>query len=78
MTFVRVQTEPSGEKRKGPAAFTLGEREFRVQQVLDRWDGSDHTYFRVIAEDDIIYILRHDIETGQWEVTTMDAFSGTC
>ncbi len=78
MTFVRVQTKSAGKKVEGPASFTLGQREFRVQEVLDRWDGSDHTYFRVIAEDDIIYILHHDLETGQWEVTMMDAASGTC
>ncbi|BCS52031.1 hypothetical protein [Geobacter sp. SVR] len=55
-----------------PADFMLGERIIRVRTVVDRWFGEDHAYFKVITEDGTIYILRHDLELDQWELTLMD------
>lgn len=69
MTRVRMESLSS----EGPDAFMLGDRLFRVREVVDRWDGEDHAFFKVVAEDGITFILRHDLETDQWEITLMDA-----
>jgi len=40
-----------------------------VAEVLDRWTGADHCYFKVRGEDGNLYILRRDEAGRQWELT---------
>jgi hypothetical protein len=40
----------------------------RVAEVLDRWWGRDHRYFRVRTEDGAQVILRLDEERSSWSV----------
>ena len=49
-----------------PRAFTLGERQFEVVSILDRWLSPDHRYFKIKADDGNTYILRQDTATGDW------------
>jgi hypothetical protein len=51
-----------------PSAFYLGERRIDVVEVLDRWLGTDHGYFKLLTADGI-YILRHDDEENLWALT---------
>jgi hypothetical protein len=39
-----------------------------VVDVLDRWDGDDHHYFRVRAADGATYILRQDLADASWRL----------
>lgn len=52
-----------------PTEFLIGERKIRVVEVMDRWLAADHRYFKVRGDDEGIYILRHDVRAGQWELT---------
>lgn len=52
-----------------PRRFRLGGRSVEVREVLDRWLAPEHRYFKVIGEDDAVYILRHDVERDLWQVT---------
>jgi hypothetical protein len=56
-----------------PASFSLGNRTFRVRDVVDRWHGADHAYVKLVADDGNIYVLRHDLETDAWEMVLMEA-----
>jgi hypothetical protein len=43
-----------------------------MREVVDRidaWQGEDHRYFRVRADDRCVYILRHDRCADRWELT---------
>jgi hypothetical protein len=51
-----------------PVAFSLGKKTLRVTTILDRWYGPDHTYFKVLAEDTNIYIVRYHQANDQWEL----------
>ena len=51
-----------------PIAFSLGKKTLRVTAILDRWYGPDHTYFKVLAEDTHIYIVRYHQTHDQWEL----------
>jgi hypothetical protein len=42
-----------------------------VSEVLDRWLAPDHRYFKVRTVEGI-HILRHDIVSGEWEVTLFE------
>jgi hypothetical protein len=56
-----------------PCAFTLGERRIKVITIIDRWLSSKHDYFKLKADDGGIYILRHDEQAAQWEITWFHA-----
>jgi len=40
-----------------------------IKAILDRWLDPNHRYFKVRADDDGIYILRHDPNAGDWELS---------
>jgi hypothetical protein len=63
---VEVATETTGEAV--PRRFSLGGRTVEVAEVLDRWPGADHTYFKLRGADDAVYILRCDEGTGAWQL----------
>lgn len=46
-------------------------RVYEVKEVLDQWYGPEFQCFKVLANDDNIYILRHDQHEDVW---TLDAF----
>src|SRR5690349_13605642 len=52
-----------------PVRFQLGGGSVEVMEVIDRWLAPDHQYFKVRAADDI-YILRNEVTTGDWELTS--------
>lgn len=55
-----------------PVRFHLGEREYTVTEVLDRWYSPGFTYFRVRADDGNLYVLRHAVEPlDEW---TLESF----
>jgi hypothetical protein len=59
MMLVNVHRD-AGQADGSPAAFSLGTTEYRVEEVLDRWFGSDSTFFKLRADDGNLYILRYN------------------
>ncbi len=53
------------------AAQGADARTYEVKEVLDRWYGVGYSCFKVRADDDGVYILRHDEREDRW---TLDAF----
>jgi hypothetical protein len=37
--------------------------------MLDRWLDPNHRYFKILGDDDGIYIIRHDMNTWVWGLT---------
>lgn len=56
-----------------PRRFYLHDRCLTIERLLDCWLSPGHRYFKVVADDTCIYILRHDSGRDQWELT-MSAF----
>ena len=52
-----------------PRAFMLGAQRIGVITIIDRWLSQEYGYFKVEADDGALYILRHDEQAGQWELT---------
>jgi len=71
MTKIRLNIELSSDGV--PVSFALRERIFTVRAVLDRWFGADHAYFKLIASDGNLYVIRHDLEDNEWEMVLMEA-----
>lgn len=55
-----------------PEAFWLYQRRIAVREILDRWLGEDHAYFKLTGEDGVLYILRRDDRRDQWELILME------
>ena len=56
---VRVECSSDGETEERPVRFWLKERSWDVEEILDRWYGRDDTFYKVRANDQNLYILRH-------------------
>jgi hypothetical protein len=52
-----------------PRRIRFGERIVEVVEVPDRWLSPDHRYFKILGSDGGTYIVRHDPESGRWELT---------
>ena len=65
---VRVEGYSGYKADERPRRFCLGERWYEVREVLDRWYGPDHAWFRVEADDGDLYVLRLDQSTFEWSL----------
>jgi hypothetical protein len=66
---VRVECYAGYRGEETPRRFHIGTRKVEVAAVLDRWLAPDHRYFKVRGDDGDLYILRHAVESGRWELT---------
>jgi len=64
---LRVECYAGRKADERPLRFQLGEREYRVEEVLDQWYGPDDTFFKVRTGDGNLYILRRQ-HTGEWKL----------
>lgn len=55
-----------------PARFYLGRYAIEAVSLLDRWLEMDHSYYKVRGSDGALYILRHDMDDGRWELVLFD------
>lgn len=61
--------EYSGYKvNERPVRFQVGDKELEVDEILDRWYGQEHDYFKVRASDNRIYILRWHRSLDFWSI----------
>lgn len=70
---IRVECYAGYRGEEEPRAFILGERRFAVIEILDRWLDPRHRYFKVRADDERCFILRHDSASGEWELAALVA-----
>lgn len=70
---LKVETYSGYKADERPISFTLVNRTFQVKEILDQWYGVDHTYYKLIADDSNLYIIRHDREMDEWEMVMMEA-----
>ena len=56
-----------------PIRFTVGGRDYTVEQLLDKWYGPSETWFKVLANDGGLYILKLKGES-EW---TLESFRAT-
>jgi hypothetical protein len=72
---VRVECYAGHRAEESPRRFFIGKRAIEVIEIIDRWLGPNHRYFKVRGDDGGSYLLRNDQDTGSWEMTLFD--SGT-
>ena len=52
-----------------PRIIGFQSHKIEVKKVLDRWLDPDYRYFKLLGDDDGIYIVRHETNTGLWKLT---------
>ena len=70
---LRVRTYAGYKANERPISFTFGEKACDVVEIVDRWYGLDHAYFKLHASDGNLYVLRHHLEDDEWEMVMMEA-----
>ena len=49
-----------------PLYFVLEDRKLEVQDIIDRWYGVEHDFFKVLAHDGKVYLLKWDRRCDVW------------
>ena len=65
---LKVECYAGYKANQRPQVFFLGKRRLQIKEIIDQWYGPDHTYFKVLAEDESTYILRHSEVHDRWEL----------
>lgn len=71
---LKVECYAGYKAAERPLRFTpraAGARTYEVREILDQWYGPGYQCFKVRADDDNFYILRHQSEGDVW---TLDSF----
>jgi hypothetical protein len=63
---VRCYSGAKADER--PVRFQLDDHAYFVEDVLDQWYGPDDIYFKVLADDGNVYILRHHPTMDIWSL----------
>jgi len=70
--LLSVETYSGYTADERPLAFWLRERRIAVREILDRWQGEDHAYFKLTGDDGAMYIIRQDRSSAVWELILME------
>jgi hypothetical protein len=65
---VKVDSYAGYRGEEAPRRLDLGGRHVEVVEVIDRWLGPDHRYFKLRGDDGAVYLLRHDEAADRWEL----------
>ena len=66
---VGVECRAGDGDEETPLRLRFGDQTVEVAEIMDRWPGTDHRYFKVMGANGAIYILRHDVDRDFWELT---------
>lgn len=59
-----------------PLYIVLEDRRLEVRSVLDRWYGLEHDYFKVLADDGRIYLLKWHRSLDIWLLVKVSERAG--
>jgi len=65
---IEVECYSGYKANERPISFTLDDRKLIVEKIIDHWKGPDFEYFKLLADDGKVYLLKHDEMGDKWEV----------
>lgn len=70
--LIKVEAYSDYKANERPKSLIIMNKSLKIIEILDRWYGEDHDYFKVKAEDDFTYIIRYDRQGDAWELVMME------
>ena len=68
MGEIRVECYSGYRADERPLRFSAGKHTYRIERVDDKWYSPGATYFRVLADDGNVYVLKHDEAPDSWSI----------
>jgi hypothetical protein len=65
---IKVKCYAGYRGEETPRIISFRSREVAVKKVLDRWLDPAHRYFKILGDDKGIYIIRHNMDSWDWEL----------
>ena len=66
---IRVESYAGYRGEETPRRIWMGNRKIEIKEVQDQWLSPDHRYFKILGDDNAVYILRHDSKSWEWDLT---------
>lgn len=66
---IKVECYAGYRGEETPRRIWLGKRKIEVLEIQDRWLAPTHRYFKIQGDDKSVYILRHNSESWEWDLT---------
>jgi len=63
---IEVNSYSGYRANERPLNFLLDKKRYEVKEILDQWCGQDHDYFKVLADDGYVYLLKWDRYLDNW------------
>ncbi len=67
---VKVDCYAGYRGEETPRRFEIEGQPVEIVEIVDRWVGPDHRYFKVRGDDGAVHLLRCDDAAGRWELET--------
>ena len=65
---IEVNAYSGYKANERPISFILDDRKLKVVKIIDRWYGVDYDYFKVLANDGKLYLLRWHRTLDEWSL----------
>jgi hypothetical protein len=67
---VRVECYAGRKGDERPVRFWFDDHKRVVEEVIDQWYGPSDAFFKIRANDILVYVLRHDtsVPDGEWSL----------
>jgi len=66
LKVIQVSCYSGYKANERPINFTVRGRNLLVEEIIDRWYGVNHSYFKILADDQKIYLIRYDQDEDLW------------
>jgi hypothetical protein len=63
---LHVESYSGYKANERPTLFCLKDRRVGIVDIIDRWYGTEHDFFRVLADDGRVYLLRWNRFADEW------------
>ena len=76
---IKVECYSGYKADEYPKRFLWNDKQVEIKDILDRWYQGNNdpewpigNYFKVISDDGTKYIIKRDLECGEWYLITQD------
>ena len=70
MVTVTVESYAGSKAEEYPLRFHLGVKRIEISKIIDRWLTPGCRCFKVLADDNNVYVLEYDENNDSWRLLT--------